>query len=80
MYILSIGDKVEISKENSNLKLIFSKSFSFSHKNKNLCNDFNINEALNLLANATINKIDNQKNSFLFHSAGKDSQYYFIIT
>ena len=73
LYILSIGDKVEISKENSNLKLNFSKSFSFSHKNKNLCNDFNINEALNLLANATINKIDNQKNSFLFHSAGKDS-------
>jgi asparagine synthase (glutamine-hydrolysing) len=73
LYILSIGDKVEISKENSNLKLNFSKSFSFSHKNKNFHNDFNTDEALSLIANATINKIDNQKNSFLFHSAGKDS-------
>lgn len=73
LYILSIGDKVKITKKNEKLKLDFSKEFNFSHKNKKFCNEFNINEAFNLIANATISKINNQKNSFLFHSAGKDS-------
>lgn len=73
LYILSCGDKVEILKENGKLKLNFSKKFDFSHRNKKFCNDFNLDEALTLLADATINKLDNHKNSFLFHSAGKDS-------
>lgn len=72
-YILSIGDKLEISRENGNFKLDFTNDFNFSHKNKKTYNEFNTDEALDLLAEATIQKINKNKNTFLFHSAGKDS-------
>lgn len=75
IYILSIGDKAKVATCNGKIDIQFSHNFPFLN-----CNRFSADEVypdenliLQMLAEATISRIDESKPSFLFHSAGKDS-------
>jgi asparagine synthase (glutamine-hydrolysing) len=75
IYILGIGDKVQISTVNEKIKIQFSHEFPFLSKNRLSPEEMRPDEELilQMLAEATIGRIDDSKSSFLFHSAGKDS-------
>ncbi|MEQ0923520.1 hypothetical protein ABLT40_06840 [Acinetobacter schindleri] len=75
IYIISIGDEAHISTENNNIQVRFSHKFPFKNTDRLPINEMQPNEnlILEMLANATISRVNNSKPSFLFHSAGKDS-------
>ncbi len=52
------------------IEIAFSNEFPFLNKNRDKVDE---NYILELLAEATISKLDETKPSYLFHSAGKDS-------
>ena len=64
IYILGIGDTAKIATVNGKIEVIFEHKFPFKP---------NADLILQMLAEATINRIDKSKPSFLFHSSGKDS-------
>lgn len=75
VFILGIGDKVNVSTENGSIALSFSHDFPFLNANRLSSETVQPDEdlILKMLAEATISRIDESKPSYLFHSAGKDS-------
>lgn len=75
IYILGIGDKAKVSTINGRIDIQFIHKYPFMNKNRLQTDVIKPDEdlILNMLAEATINRIDDSKPSFLFHSAGKDS-------
>lgn len=75
IYIISIGDEAKVSMINNKIDIQFSHQFPFMNANRLKANEMvpDENLILQMLAEATIARIDETKPSFLFHSAGKDS-------
>lgn len=75
IYILGIGDKAHISTDNGKIDIQFKHDFPFINVNRLSADEMKPDEdlILQMLAEAVINRIDESKPSFLFHSAGKDS-------
>ena len=75
IYILGIGDTAKITTVNGMIEVAFKYEFPFMNTNRLNAEVMQPNEdlILQMLADATINRIDKSKPSFLFHSAGKDS-------
>jgi asparagine synthase (glutamine-hydrolysing) len=75
IYILGIGDKAQVSTQNGKVQVAFSHQFPFMNANRLPADEMQPDEdlILKMLAEATISRIDASKPSFLFHSAGKDS-------
>ena len=75
IYILGIGDKAKVSTINGKIDIQFSHEFPFMNANRLQADEMQPDEdlILQMLAEATISRIDESKPSFLFHSAGKDS-------
>lgn len=75
IYILGIGDKALVKTLNDKIEISFTHKFPFSNSERIKDNDYKVDEdyLLNIIANATISKLDQLKPTFLFHSAGKDS-------
>lgn len=75
IYILGIGDKAKVTTENSKVDIQFSHEFPFLNAKRLQADEMQPDEdlILQMLAEATISRIDESKPSFLFHSAGKDS-------
>jgi asparagine synthase (glutamine-hydrolysing) len=75
VYILGIGNILEVKTVNNKLDLNFKYYFPFYNKNRLKKEEMipSVEKILELVSSATIDKIDTSKDSFLFHSAGKDS-------
>jgi len=75
IYILGIGDKAKVSTVNGKIDIHFSHEFPFLNAKRLQADEMQPDEdlILQMLAEATISRIDESKPSFLFHSAGKDS-------
>jgi asparagine synthase (glutamine-hydrolysing) len=77
IFILGCGDKVIVSTFNNLINLEFSHSFPFLSSNrkneKNYLQDENL--ILKMLAENVISRIDKSNPAYLFHSAGKDSNF-----
>jgi len=75
IYILGIGDTAKVATVNGKIEVIFEHKFPFMNTNRLQADEIkpNADLILQMLAEATINRIDKSKPSFLFHSAGKDS-------
>jgi asparagine synthase (glutamine-hydrolysing) len=71
LYILGIGFSAEITRD----EIKFSNNFPFYNKYRKKEDDFFIDEQkiIDDLSEALCKRIDTNKNTFLFHSAGKDS-------
>lgn len=75
IYVLGVGHSAIASTSGKKTVLNFHYDFPFLNKNRLTELDFHLceNTILEKLAHATLSKIDNSRPSFLFHSAGKDS-------
>ena len=75
VYILGIGDEASIYSKENKINVKFTKTFPFMKANRLQPKDMQPNEnlILEMLAEATLSRIDKSKPSFLFHSSGKDS-------
>ena len=75
IYILGIGDQAKVSTRNGNVEVEFTHEFPFLNGNRLSPGEMESDEdkILQMLAEATISRIDPSRPSFLFHSAGKDS-------
>jgi len=75
IYILGIGDTAQIETLNGKIEVEFKHQFPFMNANRLQTDEMTPDEdlILEMLADATISRIDETKPSFLFHSAGKDS-------
>ena len=75
IYILGVGDKAEVTTVQGKIEVSFSHSFPFMNENRLRDDEMTPHEdlILQMIAEATIARIDPSKPSFLFHSAGKDS-------
>lgn len=75
IFIVGIGDKAQVSTVNGKIDVQFSHEFPYSNLLRLAEGEMKPNEdfILQTMAEATINRIDSERPSFLFHSAGKDS-------
>jgi len=75
IYILGIGDKAKISIINNKIDVQFSHEFPFLNLNRLRDDEMKPDDdfILKIIADSVIDRIDNSKPTFLFHSAGKDS-------
>jgi len=75
IFILNMGDEAEVTTVDKKIEINFSHKFPFINTNRSKKDDIKPNEnlILELIAKATLDRIDKSKPSFLFHSAGKDS-------
>lgn len=75
IYILGVGDRAEISTIGGKINVKFSHEFPFLNTKRLAADEMQPDEdlILHMIAEATIGRIDQAKPSFLFHSAGKDS-------
>lgn len=75
IFIVGVGDSVVIRTLGDQVELEFKHEFPFFNSNRLICSEMQPNEdiILQMLAEATTSRIDLSKPSFLFHSAGKDS-------
>ncbi len=75
IYIVGIGDTAEVATANGKVEVAFKHKFPFMNANRLHADDMQPDEdlILQMLAEATISRIDESKPSYLFHSAGKDS-------
>ena len=75
VFIVGIGDSVEVRTQQNQTQLHFKHEFPFFNAHRLAPEDMQPNEELilQILAEATISRIDESKPTFLFHSAGKDS-------
>jgi len=75
IYILGVGDKAKVLEVNGKVEITFIHEFPFLNANRMLAGEMETDQEfiLQLLSEATISRIDQSKPSFLFHSAGKDS-------
>ena len=75
IYILGIGDTAKIATVSGKIEVTFKHEFPFMNTNQLPTDKIkpDTDLILQILAEATISRIDKSKPSFLFHSAGKDS-------
>lgn len=75
IYVLGVGHYATASTLGKKINLDFYYEFPFLNKNRQTECDLDLceNTILEKLADATLSKTDNSRPSFLFHSAGKDS-------
>jgi asparagine synthase (glutamine-hydrolysing) len=75
IYILGVGDKATVSTIKGEVDVKFVHNFPFFNSNRLSSNEMQPDEELllSMLAEATISRCDASKPTFLFHSAGKDS-------
>jgi len=75
IYILGIGDTAGVTSVNGKVDINFTHVFPFMNANRLSPDAMQPDEGLilQMLAEATISRIDLSRPSFLFHSAGKDS-------
>jgi len=75
IYILGIGDTAGVTSVNGKVEINFTHAFPFLNANRLSPDEMQPDEnlILQMLAEATISRIDPSRPSFLFHSAGKDS-------
>jgi len=75
IYILGVGDTAKIFTSNKKINIKFTSNFPFYNSNRQESDQLepDENNILNLIAESTIRRMDSSKESFLFHSAGKDS-------
>lgn len=75
IFIVGLGDTVSITTKNSRINLDFSHKFPFLNKNRTSSEGMQPDEdfILKILAESVDERVDHSKPSFLFHSAGKDS-------
>lgn len=75
IFIVGIGDSVTVKTKNGQIDLSFKHEFPFLNNKRLKYGEMEPDEdlILQLLAEATISQIDPSQPSFLFHSAGKDS-------
>jgi asparagine synthase (glutamine-hydrolysing) len=75
VFILGVGDKGVLSTKNGKIILEFEYEFPFlnANRSKDDSYDTSYETIQKLLLDATLKRIDSGKKSFLFHSAGKDS-------
>lgn len=77
IFIISIGDSVKLDTVNNKINCSFNRDFPFFRSPVEENVDFDLyrktKEILELLSSATIKSMDNENPSYLFHSAGKDS-------
>jgi len=75
LFILGIGDTAQVQTVDRKIKLSFTHEFPFLNANRLPEAEMTPDEdlILQMLAEATINRLDTNRPSFLFHSAGKDS-------
>ena len=75
IYILGIGDTARIATVSGKIEVTFKHEFPFMNTNQLPTDKIkpDTDLILQILAEATISRIDKSKPSFLFHSAGKDS-------
>lgn len=75
VFTLGIGHILEVNTVNNKLNLTFKYEFPFYNKNRYQKEEMQPNDdmILELITNSVVSRVDKSKNSFLFHSAGKDS-------
>ena len=73
IFIVGIGDNANIKTLENKIQISFSHHFPFKNKNRDSEAEIEEEEILNLLANATKSVLNKERHSYLFHSAGKDS-------
>ncbi|CAA6817474.1 MAG: Unknown protein [uncultured Sulfurovum sp.] len=73
IFIVGIGDIATVKTIANKIKLSFSHDFPFKHQKRNIQANIDQKEVLNLLAKATESKLNKANPSYLFQSAGKDS-------
>jgi asparagine synthase (glutamine-hydrolysing) len=75
IYIVGIGDTAEVKTVNNKVEIDFKHKFPFMNANRLKDDELQPDEdlILNMLVESVIGRIDKTKPTFLFHSAGKDS-------
>jgi len=73
IFIISIGHSAVIKTINNKIDIEFSYDFPFFNENRGEESEVDEEYILEILAEATISKVQEDKPSYLFHSAGKDS-------
>jgi asparagine synthase (glutamine-hydrolysing) len=75
LYIIGIGDTAKVSTVAGKIDVQFNHRFPFLNVDRFQTHEMQPDEdlILKMLAEATVSRIDHSKQSFLFHSAGKDS-------
>lgn len=73
LFILGIGDSVSIFSVSGKIQMDFKHEFPFLSQCRNVDNIVDKDYLLNMLSQATEKRLDESKETFLFHSAGKDS-------
>jgi asparagine synthase (glutamine-hydrolysing) len=75
IFILGFGDKLKVDTKKDLIFISFNHKFPFMNFKRLGANEMEPNHELilEMLAKATISRIDSSKPTFLFHSAGKDS-------
>ena len=76
VFIIGIGDAAIIETVDAEIKVNFTHNFPFSADKREPSSSYqkpDYDHLMGLLATETIKKLDKSKKTFLFHSAGKDS-------
>ncbi|CAA6799285.1 MAG: Asparagine synthetase [glutamine-hydrolyzing] (EC [uncultured Sulfurovum sp.] len=73
IFIVGIGDIAKVESKNNTIELSFSHKFPFKNEERKKEMDIDEKYILGLLTKATLSTLDIQQDSYLFHSAGKDS-------
>lgn len=73
IFIVGIGDTANVKTINNKIELTFSHQFPFFNKDRDHEDDIDVEYILDILGEAVTSRIDKDKPSYLFHSAGKDS-------
>ncbi|EAW28586.1 hypothetical protein ATW7_18260 [Alteromonadales bacterium TW-7] len=76
IFILGIGDSVKVQTYNNEIVMKFEHNFPFmsdKREGKEAISEPKHEDILNLLVEETVKRIDPNKKTYLFHSAGKDS-------
>ncbi|RAP27569.1 hypothetical protein DID74_00250 [Candidatus Marinamargulisbacteria bacterium SCGC AG-333-B06] len=73
LFICHYGFKFNLSTKNNKVLVNYTYKYPFSVTTRSNHSNINYNDILELIAHATIRKMHKGKDSYLFHSAGKDS-------
>lgn len=73
IFVVGIGDKVRVTHQNRKIALDFSHDFPFMDNYRDKEGEPDETHLLELMAEAAISRLETAKPTYLFHSAGKDS-------
>lgn len=73
IYILGIGDIAVIGEKNGQIEIVFQRRFPYYSERRGNNSPVKLDELLQSISNATEKQLRAGKPSYLFHSAGKDS-------